>query len=168
MNLKSLSYRLVSPLLPLGLAAGLAGATPASAQAINVTAPFSFCVNSQVFAKGHYQFELVSPWLLSIRDLNSTGQKLFAVRPERNETHDSFRGLTFHTAQGMRELETISASSADATFVVLGKAPTHPLPGCGGSEPGSERFGQRVAASDPGHITIRTNENSRGSRNVSQ
>jgi hypothetical protein len=163
MNLKSLFHPIVSTLVPLGLAASLAGATSASAQSIEVKAPFSFCVNNQVFAKGYYQFSLVSPWVLSIRDVHGKSEKLFAVRPESNDAHRSFRGLTFHTFQGMRELEAIHASATDGTFVLLGQEPKHPLAGCGGAEPVSKSLSQRAASSDPGHVTIGTNENGRGS-----
>jgi hypothetical protein len=167
MNLKSMFHPIVSSLLSLGLAAGLAGSTTASAQSMNVTAPFAFCVGNQVFTKGTYQFSVVSPWLLSIRGPHGQGEKLFAVRPEDGPARGSL-GLTFHRSQGMRELEAVHAPGAYETVVLLGPGPKHPLAGCGGAEPGSKSFSQRASASDPSHITIGTNEHGSGRSNGTQ
>jgi hypothetical protein len=168
MNLRKLFQPIALSLLPLGLAAGLAGATPASAQSIIVTAPFTFCVNSAVFAQGTYEFALESPWLLSIRNIHGKTASLFAVRPEDGTSRGSFGGLTFHTVQGMRELQAVHEYGKDGTVVLLGKTPKLPLPGCGGSEPGSKDFSQRESASNPSDITIGANQYGGGSSNHSK
>ena len=110
MNLRTLRDRIVSSTLALGMIGILVelGAQSVSAQSMNATMPFSFCVNNQAYPIGEYRLTLISPWLLSIRNLNGGGELLFpghpGVRASQVPASDPVRpadGVIFTTFQGL-------------------------------------------------------------------
>jgi hypothetical protein len=130
MNLSNLRDRIVSSTVALGMIGSLAGlgAPSASAQSITAAMPFSFCVNSQAYPIGNYRLTLISPWLLSIRNLNGGGERLFQVHPDVGTAQGrisgpvrSMDGLTFGTVQGLRELKAVHEDGSDLTFELIGQ-----------------------------------------------
>jgi hypothetical protein len=104
MNLRNLCDRIVSSTLALGIVGGLVGlgSHSVSAQSITATVPFPFCVNNQGYPMGKYRLTLISPWLLSIRNVDGGGERLFQVHPEVGASQDlasgpagSVGGVTF-------------------------------------------------------------------------
>ena len=112
MNIRNLCDRMLSSILApaiVGSFMGL-GAHSVAAQSIIVTTPFSYCVNSRAYPGGNYQFTLISPWILSIRNVSGGAANFFAVHPERDFPHSrvsSAGGLVFATYQGVRTLQAV-------------------------------------------------------------
>jgi hypothetical protein len=137
MNLRNLCDRVVSSTLALGIAGSLAGlgAPSASAQSITATMPFPFCVNNQAYPMGAYRLTLLSPWLLSIRNVNGGGERLFQVHPgpgaQQGVSGGSVRsvdGVTFSDFQGLRQLKAVHDAGSHVTFELIGqRIPRHTL-----------------------------------------
>ena len=116
MNLRHLPNRISTSILVLLFGSSLLGwtARPASAQSVTVTMPFAFCINDHAYAKGRYRFTPISPWLVSIRDVNGTHESFFDVHPGDDDQQASARPplhkngkLTFLVFQGVRELRSL-------------------------------------------------------------
>jgi hypothetical protein len=112
MNLRNLCDRMLSSILAPAVVGSLIGlgAHSASAQSLIVTTPFSYCVNSQAYPVGKYQFTLISPWILSIRNVSGGAANFFAVHPEQDFPHgrvSSAGGVIFATYQGVRALQAV-------------------------------------------------------------
>jgi hypothetical protein len=116
MNPGNLCHRIFSSILPSAIVGSFLGlaANSAWAQSIVVTTPFSYCVNYQAYRGGTYQFTLISPWVLSIRNVKGGAANFFPVHPEAVVAQDldhsrvaSTGGLTFATYSGVRELQAV-------------------------------------------------------------
>lgn len=81
---------------------------------ITVTVPFAFFTNSQNnFAAGTYEMKLLSEWLLSIRNLNGGGEKMFIVRPEQTGSSGSHGCLIFDRFNGRSYLAEIYLTDSE-------------------------------------------------------
>jgi hypothetical protein len=89
------------------------GAKTASAQAITATVPFAFSAGDQPFPAGTYQFTLLSPWFLSIRNVKGGGEKFFTVHPQQNGSHASHARIVFHNSGGQRNLDAVYLPKSD-------------------------------------------------------
>ncbi len=130
MNLRNLRDRIVSSMLAPGIVGSVVvlGAHSVSAQSITATTPFPFCVNNQAFPMGQYRLTLISPWLLSIRNVNGGGERLFQVHPEVGGPQGlasgqvgSVDGVTFSIFQGFRELKAVHEAGSDVNFELIGQ-----------------------------------------------
>jgi hypothetical protein len=124
MNLRNLLDLIVSSTLALGMIGSLAelGAPSALAQSITATMPFPFCVNNQAYPTGTYRLTLISPWLVSIRNLNGGGERLFSVHPkDLAGPLRSVDGLTFTAFQGLKELKAVHEDGSDVSFELGGQ-----------------------------------------------
>ena len=147
MSFRNLCDRAISSMLGLGIAGiilGL-GAHSVSAQSITLTAPFAFCVMNQPYPKGEYELTFISEWLMSIRNVNGGGERLFLVEPEvaipqgvPNGSVGSAGGVTFRDVQGVRQLERVHEAGSDLSFELIGdEPPNHKLKARGGFKPAS-------------------------------
>ncbi|HEV2710896.1 MAG TPA: hypothetical protein VGU67_11825 [Edaphobacter sp.] len=97
-------------LLALLLVAGLPG-PKAHAQeepTITVTIPFSFWANNRPnIPAGTYQINLLSDWLLSIRNIHSLEKQIFQVRPEQGKSTGSHGCLVFDRFDGHNYLAEV-------------------------------------------------------------
>jgi hypothetical protein len=130
MNIRNLCNRFISSMLAAGIVGILVGlgAHLVSAQSITATTPFPFCVNHQAYPRGTYRFTLISPWLLSIHNVNGEEEGLFQIHPEAggpegipNDQAGSTDSLTFRTFQGFRELQALYEPSSGMTFELMGQ-----------------------------------------------
>jgi hypothetical protein len=67
-------------------------------------------VNSQAYPGGKYQFTLISPWILSIRNVSGGAANFFAVHPEQDFPTGRLStggGLIFANYQGVRALQAV-------------------------------------------------------------
>ncbi len=97
-------------LLAFLILAGLPGreAHAQDGPAITVTIPFSFWANSQPnIPAGTYQINLLSDWLLSIRDIHSLERRIFQVRPEEGMSTESHGCLVFDRFEGHNYLAEV-------------------------------------------------------------
>jgi hypothetical protein len=130
MNLRNLCDRIVSSVLSLGIVGTLLalGTHSVSAQSITATTPFPFCVNHQAYPMGTYRLTLISPWLLSIHNVNGEDEGLFQIHPEAGNREGiasgqvgSTNSLTFRTFPDFRELQAVYEPSSDMTFELIGQ-----------------------------------------------
>jgi hypothetical protein len=130
MNLRNLRDRIVSSMLAIGVVGGFVGlgSHSVSAQSITATMPFPFCVNNQAYPMGKYRLSLISPWLLSIRNVNGGGERLFQVYPVAGAPQvrvsgpvGSADGVTFSNFRGLRELRAVHEAGSDVTFELIGQ-----------------------------------------------
>jgi hypothetical protein len=133
MNLRNLRDRIASSTLALGIAGSLVGlgAPSVFAQSMTATPPFPFCVKSQAYPMGTYRFILISPWLLSIRNVNGGGERLFPVHPQAAHRKGlagrplgSDDVVSFITVHGLRVLKAVHEAGSDVSFELIGQGIT--------------------------------------------
>ena len=129
MNIRNLCAHIVSTMLSMSAVAGFLGLGMNSvlAQSVTATTPFPFCVNNHAYPKGRYEFTHVSPSFLSIRDMKGGGRSFFLIGPEDRAQSlapgrvRSAPGVTFHTFQGFKELQTFDDPDSGLTFELVGQ-----------------------------------------------
>jgi hypothetical protein len=106
------------------------GAQTASAQSVNVTAPFSFVAGSQSYPAGTYEFTLISEWCLSIRNMSGGGEKFFTILPSDDNKMQQSGGLSFRNTNGQKVLLAVYVPGSERAAVLTeavrnfkGKAP---------------------------------------------
>jgi hypothetical protein len=77
---------------------------------------------------GKYRLTLISPWLLSMRNVNGGGERLFQVHAEAGASQGlasgpagSVGGVTFNTFRGLRELKAVHEDGSDVIFELIGQ-----------------------------------------------
>ena len=133
MNLRNLRDRIATSTLALGIVGSLVGVGAHSvfAQSMTATTPFPFCVRNQAYPMGTYRFILISPWLLSIRNVNGGGERLFQVHPQPAQRQGlagrplgSDDVVSFSTVHGLRELKAVHEAGSDLSFELTGQGIT--------------------------------------------
>ena len=121
MNLKKVSSSFTKIALAIAVASGIFGLSSqaADAQAISVTMPFNFSVESQHYAAGTYEFALLSNRFLSIRNVKGVSEKFFMVRPEQDGPLGVKGGLVFQSANGHRILESVYVPGTDMSVALI-------------------------------------------------
>jgi hypothetical protein len=85
----------------------------ASAQAITVTVPFAFSAGDQLFPIGTYQFNFLSQWSLTIRNVKGGSEKFFAVSPKEYGSEASRPRIVFRNSRGQKILEAVYVPGSD-------------------------------------------------------
>lgn len=109
-------------LLALLIAGGAALPTSMQAQddAITVSVPFPFTVGTQSIAPGTYRFRLVSSqFLLSVTNVKTGHEELFAVHPDRQRSVQVRGGLTFGNSAGRSILNEVHFPGTDTFSEVI-------------------------------------------------
>jgi hypothetical protein len=96
------------------------------AQAIVVTTPFAFTVGNQDFPAGTYQLTRLSEWSLSIRNVNSGGERFFPTIPGEDRSPEAAGGAGFRNAEGHKTLLAVYVPGTDRSLKLIAHTSVSP------------------------------------------